>query len=282
MASSNASGHLACDDCSPYRRMQSLLDGSNPYAGVSGVDANNCDLCGTGSNLPVNYPAGIDATNVSAAIMYGYVTDLGTGKSTPNRPDGSPGARSGSSSCPADSDVCVTGRRASSAGGWTFTQQGRYLPYANFPGLSTVPLVPALYANGQIIRVPNPNSPGTTMTLVMPDVISLTANVSKGEIIGAMDAEMIPGWIFLTFVQGGSMDYQRTFSDNGKVVPELVPFGYYNFGAVGASTGMSRETLISLTLNFAPGQPLFGMNPRFIPIFNQGYDDYTQGRLTLH
>jgi hypothetical protein len=84
------------------------------------------------------------------------------------------------------------------------------------------------------------------------------------------------------FAPGGSLDYQRTYSDNGHIVPELIDAGYYQFGLVAASAGYSlAETLSGAGWANALGNGdksgPYGTNAYFISNTSAAWYDYNMG-----
>jgi hypothetical protein len=84
------------------------------------------------------------------------------------------------------------------------------------------------------------------------------------------------------FWPGGTQDYQRTYSDNGNIVPQLMDFGYYNYGVVAAASGYTLpETLEGAGAANQVGNGdktgPYGTNGNYIWNTVEGWGDYNMG-----
>jgi hypothetical protein len=145
--------------------------------------------------------------------------------------------------------------------------------------------VPVVLNNGTMAQNPRTHGP-----LLQPAGVSLAQNAKIGEALSllptkfstppgdpareaAMAALFLPGW---------PMDYQRVYSVNGKINPNFIDFGNYNYGAVAAAAGYTREQVLlgagvaNLLGSGKKDGPMFN-NPKNIPFINAGYDDYKAG-----
>jgi len=197
------------------------------------------------------------------------------------------GASGGSTSGYTTTTITVTSSQPSAP--ITISQGQGNLPQVvvclgrNCPGHSKVPLVEARYPNG--VSVENARTGGP---LLMPQTTSLTGNIRIGETLIRGLPPGLRGAVMATlFAPGGDMDYQRTFSDNGNVVPELIDAGYYNFGVVAAAAGYSltdalRGAGAANQLGSGDKSGPYGTNGARISNTVSGWVDYDMGLWSVH
>jgi hypothetical protein len=82
------------------------------------------------------------------------------------------------------------------------------------------------------------------------------------------------------------LDFQRTFSDNGNVVPDLIDAGYYEFGMVAAAAGYSLPDTLSgagwaNTLGSGDKSGPYGTNGTYISNTVSGWEDYSMGKYNV-
>ena len=145
------------------------------------------------------------------------------------------------------------------------------------PGQSTAPLTNLTYPNGVTVVDSVTGGP-----ILVPEGVNELTNISIGQALqlaGPFEDLAVAS----IFIQGGAMDYQRTYSDNGNIVQQLVDYGYYNFGVVAAAAGYNLDELL-----FAAGIVNQGNNTsgpygtNWPAIWNtmSGYKDYQMGLWT--
>jgi RHS repeat-associated protein len=145
------------------------------------------------------------------------------------------------------------------------------------PGHSTVPLVPATFPNGQGIVDMRTGGP-----LLIPQPVSLERSVRLGAYIRGV-APGLRGLVMARiFAPRGMLDYQRTYSDNGNVVPDLIDAGYYQFGVIAAAAGYSLPDTFDgagIANMFGNGDKTgpSGTNAYFISNTAAGWYDYNMG-----
>ena len=125
--------------------------------------------------------------------------------------------------------------------------------------------------------------------MLMPDGVSLAANIRRGEEISDEHDDIIDQYkdMFDLFYRNRSMDYQRIYGTGGKINRDYIDFGNYNYGAVAAAAGLSWvETigaagLINLGGAGDKSGPLLN-NPRNLAFIRRGFEDYRNGKISAH
>jgi hypothetical protein len=137
--------------------------------------------------------------------------------------------------------------------------------------------------------------------MLMPEGVSLAENARLAEAIrqaplGEGSSRAQDGAMLAWFRRGGPMDYQLVYGKGGKYEENYVDLTSYNYGAVAAAAGYSKEEMLlhagnvnqltSLYDQFFNGdKPKDTSSPHGNKVRNaemmmKGYDDYVAGRIT--